>query len=62
MEEMNPLIQLLEGLVENRDRIHIEYRNKMYALSDPDLPVAGAVSFMRRQLKLLKAMEKEQQD
>jgi hypothetical protein len=49
MPEKNPVIQLLEGLLEMQD-LQIAYKSRCYRLGDAELPVSAGVALIRGQL------------
>lgn len=50
---MNPVLAVLEQLIENAPHTNISYHGKMYRLDAEDLPVKAGVQLVNRELKAL---------
>lgn len=58
MDEMNPVFQLLKGLVDNANQ-QIHYKGSFYAVGDPDCPHGATMAYVRGQLREVDARVKE---
>lgn len=58
MDEMNPVFQLLKGIVEQADA-QVYYRGAFYALGASDTPHGCTLAYVRTQLRELDAQVKE---
>jgi hypothetical protein len=47
----NPVVQLLQGLMDKADSLFIDHKGRIRAFSDPELEVSAGLRFIRGQLR-----------